>query len=313
MKRYIILTLITILAIPAYARRPSADEIYLKGGDRISGIITKKETSGALLVKTESMGTVSVKKEFVRKILPCAQVNTEDTDKAVTKPAAARDEESVSWTREITAGFNRSRGNTSDDNLAGGILLNRLNKHVDEYTLKGNFFYSSAKRKMDEQKWYLMARYAYSLGIEKKWYNFFRFEADHDRFTDIDYRLVPASGIGYWFFDLPGTKFMLEAGAGVESTYFRSNIKNTLEWVFIPRAWFEKELFSNMVLTQGISYYLGFEDLSCYRLRSETAIDVMINGRLKLRFSVLDDYNAGPPKNVKKNDLRLVTSLAYSF
>ena len=258
---------------------------------------------------------VSVKKGFIQKIIKQDKLPAKDEglDKVAELSATDIINKPILWTREITVGFNRTTGNTREDSFAGSFLWNRQDKHVDEWTLKGNLFYSSTKRKMDRQKWYTMGRYAHSLGLEKKWYNFYRIEADHDRFADIDYRLVPALGIGYWFFDLPEIKLMLEIGGGIESTYFKSDIKNTLEWAWIPRAWLEKELFKDIVLTQGISYYLAFEDFNRYRLRSDTAINIKINNKFKLRFGLLDDYNAKPPEGTKKNDFRAITSLAYSF
>ena len=174
-------------------------------------------------------------------------------------------------------------------------------------------YYSSTKRKMDAYKWYGMGRYAYSFGSMKRWYNFYRIEVDHDRFADIDYRFVPAAGVGYWFYDLPRLKLMVEAGAGYEHTSYRSNIKDKGGWVLAPRAFFEKELFSNTKISQNIFYYPAFEDFSDYRIHSETMLDIAMNHKLSLRISLIDDYNADPPADTKDNDLRVISSLAYSF
>jgi len=147
----------------------------------------------------------------------------------------------------------------------------------------------------------------------KGWYNFYRVEADHDRFADIDYRFVPAAGVGYWFYDLPKLKLLLEAGAGYEHTSYRSNIKDKGNWVLVPRAFFEKELFTNTKIRQDVSYYPAFEDFSDYRIHSETILDIAMNQKLSLRISLIDDYNADPPADTKDNDLRVISSLAYSF
>ena len=65
---------------------------------------------------------------------------------------------------------------------------------------------------MDTQNWYGMLRYAFSFW-ERRWYNFYRLEADHDRFANIDYRIVPSCGIGYWFSDKEDYKAMAELAA----------------------------------------------------------------------------------------------------
>jgi putative salt-induced outer membrane protein YdiY len=289
-----------------------ADEIYLENNDRITGKI-EQINDGFVLIQTEAMGMISVDKGAIKKIIHKEAVIEEKQADAPEVQSERGQDKPVSWKGEIAAGFNRTTGNTREDNFAASVLFSRQNKKIDEWTIKGNLFYSSAERKMDEQKWYAMGRYAFSFGRHKKWYNFYRIEADHDRFADIDYRLVPAAGIGYWFFDLEDTKLMAEVGGGIEKTHFKSTTKNTSEWVFVPRVWLEKRLFENITFAQGVSLYPEFEDFGTYRLRSETSCDFKINNHLKLRFSVFDDYKSDPPRDTKKNDLRFITSLAYSF
>ena len=236
-------------------------------------------------------------------------------DRALEEEASLAPKKNVEiiWKREVSAGYNAASGNTRDSQAFGGFLVSRNRVRIDEITLKGDGFYSSSERKMNTQRWYGLGRYGLSLGRAKKWYGFGRLEADHDRFADIDYRLVPAAGAGYWFYDLPEIKIMVEAGAGREYTYYRSNAREKREWVLIPRAFLEKKLFNNSKITQNLFWYPIFEDFGIYRLRSETTLEVALNKGLSLRLSLTDDYNSDPPKDTKNNDLRFTSSLAYSF
>lgn len=232
----------------------------------------------------------------------------------MTVPAFAEETEGeLIITREFSVGYNAASGNTRNNQVSGSFLFNRNKKHINETTLKANTYYSSTKRKMDAQKWYTMARYALSFGSNKKWYNFYRLEADHDRFADIDYRLVPVAGIGYWFYDTDALKLMAELGAGVEHTDYRSDIKNRTEAIITPRLFFEKQLFANSKISQNLYYYPIIEDFSLYRLRSETTLNVAMNEKLSLRLTLSDAYDSSPPKDTKKNDIRLTSSLVYSF
>jgi putative salt-induced outer membrane protein YdiY len=292
-----------------------ADEVYLENGDRITGTI-EQEDKDAITIQTESMGIVRIERPAVLKVVAVKEEVSDDkspSDKKIGAPDADDQKSPAVWKREVSVGFSRTTGNTREDDFAGRFFASRTDKHVDEWTFKGDLFYSSQKRKMDKQKWYLMARYAYSFGRDKKWYNFYRLETDHDRFADIDYRFVPAGGFGYWFFDTDKTKLMAEVGAGIERTHFKSNTKNTSDWVLIPRAWLEKKIFENITVSQGISYYPAFEDFNHYRLRSETALDIKTNNHIKIRFSIFDDYNSNPSEDTKKNDMRAITSLVCSF
>ncbi len=278
-----------------------ADEIYLHNGDKITGKI-KQEQQDSVSIETEAMGLITVDRHSISRILK-AEDATQQVD----------GRESVEWQREVSLGYDYATGNTRESQLSGSFLINRNNNHVDEWTIKGDIYYSSVNRKMNAQKWYNMARYARSFGSMKKWYNFYRLEADHDRFADIDYRLVPAAGIGYWFYDISGLKLLGEAAAGFQRTAYRTNIKDENEWVFIPRLFMEKKLFTNTSIKQNLFCYFPFEGFSKYRLYSETSLDIAMNHALSLRLSLIDDYNAEPPTSTKKNDLRLVSSLVCSF
>jgi putative salt-induced outer membrane protein YdiY len=222
-------------------------------------------------------------------------------------------ETEVIWQREVSVGYNRTSGNTHTSELLAKARINRNRKHVDEITLKGEAFYSSTERKMNAQKWYGMGRYAMSFGGNKNWYWFGRGEADHDRFANIDYRLIPAAGIGYWLFDEPEIKAMAEVGLGLEHTEYRDETENADEWVLVPRAFFEKTLFGKSKITQDLYVYPLIEDINQYRVHSETVFTTPVSEHVSLHISVVDDYNASPAPNVKKNDIRVISSIGYVF
>lgn len=295
--------LLIIILFLTYQLDAYADEVYLKNGDRITGEIIK-EKGKEISVKTEALGVVSIRKDSVERIVKASVEKLPEESKEVGE---------VTWQREVAAGYNRTTGNTRDSQLSISLFISRNKKHVNEITLKGDAYYSSSDRKMNAQKWYGMTRYAFSFGSAKKWYNFYKLESDHDRFADIDYRLIPAAGVGYWFYDLPEVKLLAELAIGLEHTDYRSKTKDRDEAILIPRAFFEKELFVNSKISQDLYFYPALEDFNQYRLRSETILAVALNKKLSLRLNLINDYNSAPPGDTKKNDLRLMSSLAYSF
>ncbi|MGB3241537.1 MAG: DUF481 domain-containing protein, partial [Candidatus Omnitrophota bacterium] len=182
------------------------DIIYLKNDDRISGkVIGQTETE--VSIKTDTLGVISVKKDNVKEITSGIKDRLVRKQKELPK---------VVWTREISAGYNFSRGNVKTEEIYANVFVNRNIKHVDEVTGKANIYYSESDREMNAQRWYGLGRYAYSFGKSKKWYNFYRVEADHNRFANIDYRIIPATGVGYWIFEEPDTKLLAELGVGWE-------------------------------------------------------------------------------------------------
>lgn len=295
------LNLITIsLWLLLLSANTSAEEIYLNNGDKISGEIIKQDKE-AIIVKTRAMGNISIKTDFVKEIIPDQENRLAQTKKDTPEL----------WKKEISFGYNESRGNTENSQLSFNLFANRKTED-NEFTARANTYYSSSDKTMDSQKWYTMLRYAYSFGA-RKWYNFYRLEADHDKFANIDHRIIPAAGLGYWYSDTPAWKAMTEAALGLEQTNFKQQTKDSDQLVLIPRAFLEAAVFENSKISQDISLYASLSDKGEYRLRSETVFENPINEKLLLRLSLINDYNSGAPETTKKSDLRLISSLAYSF
>jgi len=292
---------------PLYAEEAQPEaQVYFNNGDRISGKVVF-EDGDSIKVESEFVGAVSINKEMVKEIVYGNQNKTSAPD----KDKSEEKEKPGLWSGDASAGYDKSGGNTNKADLALRLLLNR--KTADnEFTVKGEMFYSSASDKMDAQKWYNMFRYAYSFH-ERKWYNFYKVENDHDRFANISWRLLPSLGTGYWFFNSPDFKLVLEFGLGWEHTEFRREARDRDEAVFLPRAMFEKALFAKSRITQELSLYPYLTQPGEYRLRSETAFTNPLSDRLSLRLSFTDDYYSDPTGDAKKNDYRFISALSYSF
>ena len=279
----------------------SADEVHLKNGDRISGKVIKEDEK-VIEIETETMGLISIRKVFVARTVT-------DEEIGVVKTKQKKDK---LWQSEIAVGYSKASGNTQNNQFSLRSKANRKTDH-DEFTLRGDVHYSSTKKKMDSQKWYGMGRYAFSFGGNIKWYNFYKLELDHDRFANIDYRIIPSIGIGYWFSDEPDWKAMTEVGLGLEHTESRDDTKDSDEVVLIPRAFFEKKLFGNSLVSQDLTLYPSLSDIGELRLHSESKLTNPINDKLSLSLSLIDDYNANPPQGTKKNDIQIISALTYSF
>lgn len=279
-----------------------AAEIHLTNGDKISGEIVT-QNADKLLVRGEAYGEISVNRKFVKEI----------KDAIAPKPVTPRPPEPKIWDGNLSAGIDRQSGNVRSTEANAGFLIHRKREKVDEFHLKGESFYSAVNKKMNAQRYSGMIRYAFSFGKKKKWYNFYKTEADHDRFANIEYRLVPSTGLGYWFSDTPGWKAMTEAGIGFSSTKFRDQSKRRQEMVLIPRVFLEKTLFEKLKISEDLFLYPSLTERGEWRLTSETAFETPLTDALALRFSFKTLYNSRPGTGTKKRDTRLITSLVYTF
>lgn len=302
--KLIIGTFIIMLQFMLLQNNLVADEVYLKNKDRLSGKVIE-ENEEVIIIETEALGNISIKREFIEKV-------SVDEKKEIVKAEIVKTEEGKTklWEKRIALGYNEARGNSENSQLSLGFNASRKTED-NEFTVKVNAFYSSSNQEMDTQKWDGMVRYASSFW-ERKWYNFYKVEVDHDKFADINYRAIPSIGIGYWFSDEPDFKAMAEVALGWERTDFGSG-KDNDEIISICRGYLQKKLFGESKISQDIFLYPSLSNLGDYRLHSETVLENPINDKLSLQLSLINDYNSTPPGNVKKNDIRLISSLVYLF
>jgi len=275
-----------------------AEEIHFKNGDKISGKIIK-ETDNKLIIETKAMGIISIEKDFIK----------QEEKKQMNK---VKGENKSQWQRKASLGYSQTGGNTEASQGSVEVSINRKTDD-DEWMGQLKAYLSTSNKKMDAKKFYGMARYAYSYGNDLKWYNFYKIEADQDRFANIDYRLIPSTGIGYWFSDEEDWKLMTEGAIGFEHTNYRDLTDSDNEVVLIPRGYLERILIGNLKISQDIILYPSLSDRGKYRLHSETALINPINDMISWKVSFIDDFNSSPSGTTKKNDFRLISSVDYEF
>ncbi|MBU1086795.1 MAG: DUF481 domain-containing protein [Candidatus Omnitrophica bacterium] len=215
------------------------------------------------------------------------------------------------WKRELSLGFSKATGNTQNSLLTGAVEADKKTES-DEVTLKASTLYSSQNKKMDGQKHNASARYALNF-VDNPWYAFYKFSVEHDKFSNIDYRMLPIAGIGYWFSDTEDWKAMAEVGFGLEHINYTDSTKERTDAILVPRVFCEKTVFEKAKLSQDITAYPNLEESDDFRIVAETRFTNPLSDNMSLRFSFIDEFNANPTGEAKKNDTRTVLSLIYSF
>lgn len=284
-----------------------SDEIYLKNRDRISGTVIE-DTDESILLKTQALGDVLIKKSAIRKIVRRAEIKppskTPIMDTASRIPV---------WKREAALGLGATMGNVQQESLSAAASIQMERKLLDELNISGRFYYSSNKKKMDNQKWNSNVRYALYYGRNKMWYHLYKFQIEHDRFLNVDYRLIPSAGIGRYFIRNGTTKLGMECAFGFEYTDYRQDPDINEKAIFIPRAYYEQKIFDRITVSENLFLYPTLEDIMDYRIVSESVVNCLFTEKISLRFSILDEYASKPPEATKKNDLIFLSSLVYSF
>lgn len=272
-----------------------AEEIHLKNGDKVSGDVVR-ESDYIIVVDTAAMGEVTIEKEFVK-----------EPEKEPTK-----EEKASLWDKTLSLGYSLSRGNTEVSAFNGAVELHKKTEE-DEINAKLTSLYTSDEKKLDEKKFYGLLRYAYSFGEEKDWYHFYKFEGDQDRSANINYRLIPATGIGYWLVDEENYKAMVEVAAGYQYTDYRDGTDSDSDAVIVPRGFYEKLLYKNLKFRQDLTLYPSLSSGGDFRLRSETSFINPISDKLAWKISLIDEFNSSPQGDTKKNDFRLISAIDLNF
>ncbi|MDD2852346.1 MAG: DUF481 domain-containing protein [Desulfuromonadaceae bacterium] len=280
-----------------------ADEVHFRNGDSLKGVL-KQESASAIVFESENLGVLTLSKDRITTMTKTPSVQVSSPEK--------QDPE-VEWTRQIEGSFLLKNGNTVAKGLGGKFSINRKKEKVDEWTLQGRGSYASENKRMSSQACYGLLRYAWSFGEAKKWYQFNKIEADHDYFANIRGRYTPALGMGYWFFDQEPFKALLEGGLGVQRTDFRHEKTDTTEVIVSSRADFEWLILDKFSLSQEFLLYPYLTELGEYRFRSETSLKIPLYAGVSFRSGLVDEYLSNPGGDTLKNDIRLESSLAYSF
>ena len=103
-------TVLSILScvVPLHAAPADGQvEVYLNNGDRISGRIFS-DKGERLKLESPVIGNVEVPRGEIKEILYA---------KSVTAAAVKEEEKPAKWTRSISAGYNKSNGNTKSNSI----------------------------------------------------------------------------------------------------------------------------------------------------------------------------------------------------
>jgi len=283
---------ITVLLSVIIPENLWCETFRLKNGDILTGKVIEKDVT-KLVIEHPILGRLTIPR-----------------DKLVVGHRAKKSKDEIKWERKVAVGFDKKRGNTNSSSFSADVFINRKTS-CNEATFKAKAYYSSTDKKMDDRKLYSMARYAYSFGKELRWYQFFKTELEHDRFADVKCRFLPSIGVGYWFSDELPLKAMIETSVGDEITDYYSQDTNS-KIVAVITGMLEKKLWQGVLISQYLTVYPSFENGN-YRLRSETTLKLPLTSSLGINFSLIDEYDSSPASLRKSNDLRLVSSLEWSF
>ncbi|MEM9254023.1 MAG: DUF481 domain-containing protein [Pseudomonadota bacterium] len=336
---------LTVLNLPsglAEEEAPSepltADEIVLKNGSRVLGVVTSVR-DGVVTLNTDFAGTVTIDQDQVASITTAEPVTLLMADNAVISEGPLQIEEGTlhttaaydaysleelavvnpepwelgkgyRWTGLVNFALVMERGNTDTDELDYKLESQWLSLR-DRYTFFWRGENDEANGEKNADNWRTQLKWDYFLKDPNYWG--LQALAEQDEFQDLDLRFVVGPYYGRQLYAAPEFSFAAEVGvAYVEEDFIVAEDQEygALNWDF--------DASSNYL---GGDSNLYFKQIGIWNL--EDTSDVIVNSTFGLAFpllwnfeaaaEVLLEYDSGAVENVDELDETYRLRLGYAW
>jgi putative salt-induced outer membrane protein YdiY len=220
------------------------------------------------------------------------------------------------WKSSIAVGVTIARGNT-DTTLASVTAVTEKKWDKNDLVFGGDGLYGETKApnapKSTENAETLHGFGQYNRFFENGFYWYGRADGFHDGIADIKYRLTLAPGLGYFFLTNKTMDLSAEIGPG----YIREQLEGRIE-SFVTLRMGEKYHYNISPIAkvwETVEFLPQVDNFNNYIINFETGIDAVLtkDKKLSLRTVLRDTYNNVPAAGRLKNDLQIITGLAYKF
>jgi putative salt-induced outer membrane protein YdiY len=339
----------TCALIVLVAPLATADEIFFKNGDRLTGQILRLE-GGKLTFKSNYAGEITVNASDLEsfKSEQPLDVRLEDGRAVRAKITdAPRGEVTVApetpqsqtlplarvrainpkegWSGSVLAGLIVTRGNANTDNANAEFNVEKR-RLVDRFTAGGAYLYGRQRdpntglKTTTADNWNLRGKYDYF--FSPRLYAYGNAKAEKDNIAHLDLRLTPGGGVGFQIVDRPDFRASAEAGLtyvyekfdapdSASATEFRDHNE-----YFSGRLAYKLEKKfggDRLTLFHNAEYLPSFQDVGDYLVNADGGLRVGITGKLFLEYKLTLTYDAIPAPGASNTDLRHLLSVGWQF
>ncbi len=328
------LAVLSILCISSLC----ADTVIFKGGDRLSGSVTKVK-EGKMIFESKVAGTLT---------LDMQDIQTFETEQAITieKPDGTRVEsrsvaseagniklatdntslplgeiiqinpEKPTWHGKITAGAILARGNTHSETANAGAQAS-LRRENDRISLAAGYLFArqrdtaTGEDDTTEDRWFLSGKYDYFLS--EKLYLYANAMYEKDRIANLDMRVTPGGGVGYQWIERDDFNFNTEAGLNwVHEEY--SDPSETRDHMAIRLAYhLDKTLWESVKAFHNVTFLPSTERSDIYLVYADAGLETRLVGNWILEAKAELQHDSTPAAGLDKTDYRYILGVGYTF
>jgi putative salt-induced outer membrane protein YdiY len=228
---------------------------------------------------------------------------TTDAQTVTPSPAAP-----PKWETSASAGFTLTQGN-SDTVLMTAQVLSQRKWDQHEIRLGADATYGEIEDQKSTEGAHAFGQY--NRLFTDRTYGYLRLDALHDAIADIEYRILLSPGVGYYFIKNATTALSGEAGPGFvyekqggqTQGYITARVAERLEHKFND----------NVRLWQSLEFLPQVDELDNYLINAEIGVEAKLTQKFSLKVFALDNYDNEPAEGREKNDIKVVTAIAYTF
>ena len=322
----------------------SADVVYLKNGDRISGTLVRKSLD-RLVIRTPYAGEVTiawnevdsfttekaVRLYFEESGLTTALVQKDDAGQQVMieegaetgtpleleslayiNPPKHVTGEGFTWSGNLNLGLTHERGNTDKDDyhLDGEI---RVLGKGERYRLFGEFDRERSDNRTIKTQWKAIGDY--NRDLVDKWYLFTNLFTEGDTKKDLEIRATASVGPGYRVFDSEELNLSLEAGPGITIERWDNETEEDDEyWSARWGVNYDHYVYRRFVqLFHKQNGVWNLETTSDYVLTTRSGVNFDLTKNLRSTVGFNYEYDNGAPRDRDKSDKKLFTTIGYKW
>lgn len=326
-------------ALLCLAVSANADEVRLRGGDRLTGEISSAE-KGKLKVSSKALGDLTVDLKEVETFSTDKPVEIHLADGTVlnqqieagdagTVRAVAGDEARVVslsdvktinpkygvWSGSLVVGGLITRGNSETENLNVSFTAVRRTED-DRLTASAAYYYGRQKdpatgdKTTSADNWSALAKYDYF--FTEKFYGYGLLRVEKDRIADLQLRVAPGVGVGYQWFETPD--FNLNTEAGLSWVYEDYEHKDPDEHFAARFAYHVDKKFNDKVAVfHNLEYLPSIEDISDFNVNADAGVRATLTKQMFAEFKFEWKFDATPAPDHDKNDLRYLLGVGWTF
>ena len=213
------------------------------------------------------------------------------------------------WGGSLEAAISATRGNSASETFNFGLRAVRTSSH-DRLGIYFISIFSDTGQTAASftNTWRGGSRYEVNMG--RRFYTFGFNDVEHDRFQNLDLRVVGGGGLGFKVIKNPRTIFQVFSGGSANHEEFHNGIARQSR-EFVLGNDFSRQLSRTVSVTESLIVYPNLSTRGQYRVNFDSSLVTRLNSWLAWQVTASSRYISNPAPGNKNNDVLMTTGIRF--